>query len=164
MNPPGFLIALLNSIPDHATADIIARSLCTCTSPTPLYTGYVFLFSYLSTSPSFLHSPSSNINNTYLIADYCGPSTSCSQDFFCLRAYKAAKNEHAFTYHRELVGPDQYEVDGSGRGGGVPVKQARQVGDVVAHCDGICAWMDGSREMSSRCKGGTCKTQVGGVC
>ena len=118
------------------------------------------MFSYLSTSPSLLQSPPSNTNNTFIIPDYCGPSTTCTQDFTYLRAYKVNKGGHEFVYHRELFGPDQYEFDGSGKRD-VPVQQAKEVDDVEEYCDGICSKLDGTRTVKSWCKGKVCKAQAG---
>ncbi|KAF3053668.1 hypothetical protein E8E11_010788 [Didymella keratinophila] len=68
------------------------------------------------------------------------------------------KNGHEFVYHRELFGPDQYELSGSGRRD-VPVQQAREVEDVEGHCDRICGKLDGTRTVKSQCSGKVCKAQ-----
>lgn len=146
------LIALSTRLSEQMTADMLSSSLCTCASPS----------SYLSSSPSLLRSPPSNMHNTHTISDSCGTSTSYSQDSTYLRAYKATKNGHSFVHHRELFGPDQYEVDGSGGRDG-PVAQAREGRDVGKHCDGICSQLDGTAVMRGRCGGKACKVQVCGA-
>ncbi|KAJ4340293.1 hypothetical protein N0V87_002585 [Didymella glomerata] len=123
------------------------------------YIGYASMFSYLSTSSSLLQSPPSNINNTFIIPDYCGLSPSYSQNLTYLRAYEVNKDGHEFVYHHELFGLDQYEVDDSGRRN-VPVSEAKEVDDVEGHCDGICSELDSMRRMKSQCKGKACKAQV----
>jgi hypothetical protein len=153
------LALLLTSLARSTLADIIGRSICTFTSPTSSYIGYASMFSYLSTSSSLLQSPPSNINNTFIIPDYCGLSPSYSQNLTYLRAYEVNKDGHEFVYHHELFGLDQYEVDDSGRRN-VPVSEAKEVDDVEGHCDGICSELDSMRRMKSQCKGKACKAQV----
>ena len=159
MNFRSRLALLLPLLARCAVADIIARSICTCASSSSAYTAYAFMFSYLPSSAYLLRPPSSDLNNTWIVSDYCGPSTRCSQDFTYLRAYRVEQNRREFVYHRELFGPDQYEFDGSGRRD-VPVKQAREIEDVQAHCDRVCVKLDWTWTMKSQCGGKTCKAQV----
>lgn len=66
-------------------------------------------------------------------------------------------NGHTFKYHRKLVGPDEYELDNSGRRK-VPVKQAKEMENVKGHCDGICSALESSTK--AQCEGSACKAQV----
>lgn len=133
-------LLVLLSLSILSAADIIARSICGCSSST--HRGYSLVFSYL---------PARALNTTLVITDRCvaeiGPGacgqvnqheslimrsmfdTDVEQDLTYLKKYSNTTAGHTLRYHRELFGPDEYEFDGSGRRK-IPTKAPKTVPDV----------------------------------
>lgn len=150
------LISILALLTNIITADIVGRTQCKCSSPSGAYRGFVFVFSYL---------PKNHQETTLIIQDLCFSAIrlgACSQDLTYLKEYKTELDGHVFKYHRELFGPDEYEIDGSGRRD-IPVKAAHEMGDVKGFCNIICSsYFEGLKgDCNSK---SACKAQVSLPC